>query len=125
LVAIGALALWQPVALWLAALLPLAAAAALLDWRFHRFALDGDMLFIERGVWSRRLWLVPLANVQAISLSRGPLQRGLGLATLNVDTAGAPVLQGARIIDLRVEIAEALAGRMKPHSSGRKSGTER
>ena len=129
LIAILALSLWERPALFLLALLPLLAVAAALDRGHHRYALAGDLLFVARGVWRRRLWLVPLGNVQSLSLSRGLLQRRLGLATLAIDTAGASMLNAPRIVDLRAGDAEALAAeitrRRRTHSSGRKSGTER
>jgi putative membrane protein len=123
--AILALALWEPAVLLLLALLPLLAVTAALDRRYHRYALADDLLFVARGVWRRRLWLVPLANVQSLSLSHGPIQRRLGLATLAIDTAGAPLLDAPRIVDLRAEDAAALAAEISLYSSGRKSGTDR
>jgi membrane protein YdbS with pleckstrin-like domain len=36
------------------------------------------------------------------------LQRWLGLATLALDTAGAPTFGGPRIVDIRVETARTL-----------------
>ncbi|HYE27480.1 MAG TPA: PH domain-containing protein [Allosphingosinicella sp.] len=126
--AIVALSAWQRPALWLLGLLPLLAVAAALERRFHRYALAGDLLLVSRGVWRRRLWLVPLASVQCWSLSRGPLQRRLGLATLSIDTAGASMLNAPRIVDLRAGDAAALAAelsRARSRHSGRKSGTER
>jgi putative membrane protein len=72
---------------------------------------------------------VPLRTVQSLRLSRGLLQRRLGLATLSVDTAGASLLNAPRIVDLRADVAEALAAeisrRTLAYASGRKSGTER
>lgn len=123
-----ALSVRERAALLLLALLPLLAAWAALDRRFHRYALDDGLLFVARGVWRRRLWLVPLANVQSLGLSRTPLQRRLGLATLAIDTAGAPMLGAPRIVDLGAAEAEALAaeiGRRRRAYSGRKSGTDR
>ncbi|HYJ83595.1 MAG TPA: PH domain-containing protein [Allosphingosinicella sp.] len=109
LVGIAVLTWWQPFAPLLLLGLPILAAAAALDRRFHRYALDGDMLFVARGAWRRRLWLVPVKNVQSLSLSRGPVQRRLGLATLSIDTAGASMINALRIVDLRDEAAERLA----------------
>lgn len=109
LIAILALALWDRQALFLLALLPLLAVTAALERRYHRYALADDLLFVTRGIWRRRLWLVPLKNVQSLGLSRGPIQRRLGLATLAIDTAGASLLGGPRIVDLRAGDAEALA----------------
>lgn len=126
--AILALAVWERAALLLLALLPLLAVAAALERRYHRYALDDDLLFVTRGIWRRRLWLVPLRNVQSLGLSRGPIQRRLGLATLAIDTAGASMLGGPRIVDLRAGDAEALAAeiaRRRRSYSGRKSGTDR
>jgi putative membrane protein len=129
LAGIAALSYWFPLAPALLALLPLLGVAAALERRFHRYGLADDLLFVSRGVWRRRLWLVPLKNVQSLSLSRGPIQRRLGLATLSIDTAGAPLLNAPRIVDLRAETAGRLATeisrRRRDHASGRKSGTER
>ena len=129
LAAVIALSFWWKPALLLLALLPLLAVAAALDRRFHRYALDGDLLFIAHGVWRQKLWAVPLENIQAMSVGRSWLQRRLGLATLSVDTAGAPIMNAPRIVDIRHEAARDLAARMaagrRGHASGRKSGTER
>jgi putative membrane protein len=129
LLAILAASAFFPPALLLLLLVPLLGIGAALQRRFHRYALDGDLLFIARGVWRRRLWVVPVKNAQATSVARSWLQRRLGLATLSVDTAGAPALKGARIVDLRLEtaqqLADELAGARRAYSSGRKSGTER
>lgn len=137
---IAALSYWLPFAPALLALLPLLAAGAALERRYHRYAIGDELLFISRGVWRRRLWLIPLGNVQSLSLSRGPIQRRLGLATLAVDTAGASMINAPRIVDLRGEAAEglvreilrlqSLSGRSRkgisgPQASGRKSGTDR
>lgn len=129
LLAIAAASAFFRPALLLLILLPLLGAGAALQRRYHRYALDGDLLFIARGVWRRQLWVVPAGNAQAVSIARSWLQRRLDLATVSVDTAGAPLTRGARIVDLRLETAEALAGDLaaarRAYSSGRKSGTER
>lgn len=120
IVVIVATTLWRP-ALLLLLLLPLFAVAPFVQRRFHRYALLGDLLFVRRGMWRQRLWMVPIANVQAVSVSRSFLQRRLGVATLLVDTAGAPQFSDPRIVDLKLDAARALAAQL----SGRKSGTER
>jgi putative membrane protein len=128
LAAILAASVWWRPALALVALLPLLGVVAWLDRYFHRYALDGELLFVERGFWRQQLWLIPLANLQALSLGRSWLQRRLGLATLSLDTAGAPAMNPPRIVDLRLEAARALAREIsarRPHSSGRKSGTDK
>ncbi|HEX8513362.1 MAG TPA: PH domain-containing protein [Allosphingosinicella sp.] len=117
LAGIAVLSYWLPLAPALLALLPLLAAGAALERRYHRYAIGDELLFISRGVWRRRLWLIPLRNVQSLSLSRGPIQRRLGLATLAVDTAGAPMINAPRIVDLRDGAAEALAGEISRRRS--------
>ena len=63
--------------------------AAMLRWRVHRHAQDADALYVSRGLLKRRLAIMPYEKTQIITVSRGPLQRGLALATIVVDTAGA------------------------------------
>lgn len=109
LAAIAGLSVWLPLAPALLALLPFLVVGAALQRRFHRYALADDLLFVSRGVWRRRLWLVPLRSVQSLSLSRGPIQRRLGLATLAIDTPGASMIDSPRIVDLPSGIAERLA----------------
>ncbi len=109
LIVIAILSYWQPWAPALLALLPLLGASAALERRHHRYAIADDLLFVSRGFWRRRLWLVPLKSVQSLGLSRGPIQRRLGLATLAIDTAGASMMNAPRIVDLRGDAAEALA----------------
>ena len=119
---------WQPQSLWLLLLLPLFAAASALQRHYHRYALAGDLLFVQRGFWRRHLWIVPAASAQAISISRTRPQRWLDLATLSVDTAGAPMGGGVRIVDLRHAVAKELAAEVASslaQASGRKSGTDR
>jgi putative membrane protein len=129
LLAILAASFRWPAALLLLATLPLLAGVALLQRRFHRYGLVEDLLFVQRHVWAQRLWVVPLGNVQAMSISRSWLQRRLGLSTLSLDTAGAPALYYPRIVDIRDATARVLqadiSARRAAYSSGRKSGTDR
>lgn len=118
---------WRPALLALL-IVPLLVAVALLERRFHRYALTDELLFIKRGVWKQQLWIVPAARTQTVRMTRTFVQRRLGLATLAFDTAGAPVLGGPQIVDIRLERARALAdtlsARLRSYS-GKKSGTER
>ncbi|WP_158266423.1 PH domain-containing protein [Allosphingosinicella deserti] len=99
---------WRP-ALFLLVLLPLLGILAALERRFHRYALDGDLLFVTRGVLKQRLFVVPVSSMQSMNVVRGWLQRRLGVASLAIDTAGAPMTKSPRIIDLPLEAAQALA----------------
>lgn len=102
-------ALFVPVALLALALIPLLVARALLERRAHRYALTPDTLYVRRGWWNQKLWIVPVGSAQSITLSRAPLQRLLGLSTLLVDTAGASALSDPRIVDLHHDTAANLA----------------
>lgn len=86
--------------LWAALWLVVSLAIAFVIWRLgHRWAqvsyehtswmvsLDG--LEISRGVFWRRTITVPRSRIQHTDVVQGPLQRGYGLATLVLFTAGA------------------------------------
>lgn len=91
--------------------LPILGISALLARRRHRWGLVGDTLQVARGVATRREWVVPIDNIQAVTVTRGWLQRRLGLATVIVGVAGA----GGRrpdVEDLTAADAAALAHRL-------------
>ena len=94
------------------ALFALLAMHAGLSWRRHLYAVGEGALFVRRGLFTRRLSIIPFERTQAISVSRGPVQRGLGLASLLVDTAGAPLVHSPEIVDLDAAGAERLADRL-------------
>lgn len=75
--------------------------------RPHGWRLEGDTLHVRHGWFSQDHWLLPLANVQSVSLSTGPVQRRLGLATVAVDSAGGQS-EGLRIRNLAMAEARAL-----------------
>ena len=100
---------WAGVA---AALFLLLALYGLLRWRKHAYALDAQALFVSRGLLKRRLSIIPFGRTQTISVWRGPLQRRLRLASLLVDTAGAPLIRPPEIVDLDARDAEALSDRL-------------
>lgn len=91
--------LWVPEAGFAAGFLALLAVAGIVRWRRHHYALDGAALFVSAGFLKRRRWIIPYARIQNLRLDRGPAQRALRLATLRIDTAGAPMF-GAAIVDL-------------------------
>lgn len=55
-------------------------------WGYH---MGGDAIRIACGLWVRRETIVPFARVQHIDVSRGPLERSFGVATLTLHTAGS------------------------------------
>lgn len=53
------------------------------SWRLSDHGLD-----IRRGVWWRHRVVVPRSRIQHSDIEQGPLQRGFGIATLIIHTAG-------------------------------------
>lgn len=61
-------------------------------WRSFSGCGIGDHLIVGRtGMVVRRTHVVPHARVQSLRLTQGPVQRGLGLADLHVDSPPGPV----------------------------------
>jgi hypothetical protein len=106
---IGLLAFWVPVTvaavavlvltapLWVAVLVAVV-AVALLAWgwvivgrrvRSWGYAERDDDLLVTRGVLRRQLVVVPYGRMQFVDVTAGPLDRRLGLATVQLHTAAA------------------------------------
>jgi putative membrane protein len=70
--------------------LGVAAAAAwqVAYYRRFEYQLTGDGLEIASGVLSRRNREIPLRRIQNVDISRNVIQRALGIAVLDVETAG-------------------------------------
>lgn len=58
------------------------------EWRHTAYALEGGRLMVRTGWWSRRTLLIPLRNVQSVTLKESSLSRRFGIASLAVDIAG-------------------------------------
>ena len=102
----------------LAGLVALGIAASLvapgIAYRFMRFEVTPLGLYLQRGWWTRQWTIVPHSRIQAVETSSGPLERALGLETVEVRTASAaaariPGLDEGRVARLRADLA-ALAG---------------
>jgi putative membrane protein len=61
------------------------------SWRRNGFSLTPDSALLRRGAIWRELVIAPLARIQSISVTQGPLGRRLRLATLSVQTVAGPV----------------------------------
>jgi putative membrane protein len=70
--------------LWSLGLLVAPAGVAWFSYRALGFRLDSDYLAVQSGVFNRQTTIIPRANVQHLSLSRGPLQRAFNLASLRI-----------------------------------------
>ncbi|MCG6119899.1 MAG: PH domain-containing protein [Blastomonas sp.] len=76
---------------WLAslyALLPLVPLICWLHWRAHRYALEGNQLYVRDGFWAQRLTLLPLRRVQSVDIKQSAVSRFIGLADVEVGVAG-------------------------------------
>jgi putative membrane protein len=63
---------------------PAGALWAVASWRSLGHAVAGDHTVVRSGVLVRRTTVVPLANLQHLTLSTRPLRRMLGLATVTL-----------------------------------------
>lgn len=102
-----------------AVLLPLLAILALMvlaapvrRYRALRYRIDDQDLHVARGIWVRTETIVPLARVQHIDVSQGPVERAFSVSRLVLHTAGTlnslVVLPG-----LAREDAEAMRDRIR------------
>ena len=57
-------------------------------WRAWGYREEEDELHIRYGLWTRVRTVVPFGRVQHIDVAQGPVERGFGLATLVLHTAG-------------------------------------
>jgi putative membrane protein len=74
---------------WLLALPALAlVAGGRLSWRRTSRAVDADQLYARQGWWNRAFTIARQVNVQSVTLSRGPLERLRGLATVHFGIPG-------------------------------------
>lgn len=111
LVVLAATAVFPLAGLLLAAL-PVLLAVALLRRRCHRYGLAPTSVQVSRGVLIRRDWTIPYGNVQAVTVTRGPLQRRFGVATVRIDTAGGRGLHRPHVHDVDEDEAAAFVGEL-------------
>jgi putative membrane protein len=83
------------------------AAMRWLEWRNTGFALEAGRLLIRTGWWRRRTLLLPLHNVQSVTLQENSLGRRFGIASLAIDVAGGQIT-GQRVPSLLREQASLL-----------------
>jgi len=53
------------------------------------FSVDGQLVAMREGWWSRHWRFAEIGKLQALQLRQGPLDRRMGMASLWLDTAGA------------------------------------
>lgn len=88
--------------------------------RSYGYAERADDLLVVHGIMFRRLVVVPYGRMQLVDLTAGPLDRALGLATLQLHTAAATT--DATIPGLRPEQAASLRDRLAALGEQRSAG---
>ena len=92
------------------ALIGLSATMAVLEVGRLGYQLRGHDLSLRSGVIKHSIQSLPFSRVQHVNVARGPIERGLGLATLQVSSAGPditiPGLAEADASRIKVLIAE-------------------
>jgi putative membrane protein len=69
-------------------------------WRRYEYALTADTLDIRSGVFGRREREIPLGRIQNVDIRRNVVQRALGIAALDLETAGGGETEAAiRYVD--------------------------
>ncbi|MEM1094443.1 MAG: PH domain-containing protein [Bacteroidota bacterium] len=58
-------------------------------YRYWRFSLDDQELYLERGIFNRVRTIVPLRRIQHLDVSQNLLEREFDLGKLIVHTAGS------------------------------------
>jgi len=84
------------------------------------YVLREDDLLFRRGIMFERIIAVPYGRLQLVDVTRGPLLRSLGLATLKFVTASAAT--GVNLPGLPEAEAEALRDRLVELAETRRSG---
>lgn len=84
------------------------------------YILREDDLLFRRGIMFERVIAVPYGRLQLVDVTRGPLLRALGLATLKFVTASAAT--GVNLPGLLEADAEALRDRLVDLAETRRSG---
>lgn len=109
-------AVWSLIPWWVAAVVAGVGVALSLAYGRARYRILGwltneDFLMVRRGVVGRRLQVVPIHKVQDVSVTATIFQRRLGIATVEVDTAGT-TWSAVVAIDLPREEARRLADQL-------------
>ena len=113
---------WWNIAITIVVSIILLSSAALAFRRVKAigYILRDDDLVFRRGIMFERVIAVPYGRLQLVDVTRGPLLRVLGLATLKFVTAAPST--GVQLPGLNVEDAEELRDRLVSLAETRRSG---
>lgn len=84
------------------------------------YAQRADDLLVVSGIMFRRLVIVPYGRMQLVDVSRGPIDRYFGLATVQLHTAAATT--DATVPGLPLEEAQALRDQLAALGEQRSAG---
>jgi uncharacterized protein len=88
------------------------------NWRAWGYSERKDDLLVKHGVLFRKLSVVPYGRMQFVDVNSGPLERRVGIATVQLHTAspatdaripGLPPDEAARLRDRLAALGEARA----------------
>ena len=85
------------------------------SWKRHGYTVTSDGLLLRRGIVWRKLAVFPLARLQGVSLSQGPIDRAQGVSGAQVHTVPGPItgllsgLERADALALLDEVSVAAA----------------
>lgn len=88
--------------------------------RSFGYAERGDDLLVTSGIMFRRLVIVPYGRMQLVDVKAGPIDRWLGVTTVQLHTAAATT--DARIPGLLPDVAAALRDRLAQRGELRSTG---
>jgi membrane protein YdbS with pleckstrin-like domain len=109
---------WSFAALWPLALIPFVYLISAANYRNLGYTISERYFCSRRGWAGRSTHIVPINKIQAVEIHQSPLDRRLGLATLNVDTAGQAYTGGGpHISNLPMGEARAIANTLAHRAS--------
>jgi len=88
--------------------------------RSFGYAERGDDLLVTSGIMFRRLVIVPYGRMQLVDVKAGPIDRWLGVTTVQLHTASATT--DASIPGLEPDVAAALRDRLARRGEQRSAG---
>ncbi len=88
--------------------------------RSFGYAERGDDLLVTSGIMFRRLVIVPYGRMQLVDVKAGPIDRMLGVTTVQLHTAAATT--DASIPGLEPDVAAALRDRLARRGEERTAG---
>jgi len=98
--------------LFLLFLSPILYYLAKLRYNYRGYYLENDKIYIKRGFWNQKIFIIPIDKVQGIEIVSNFFQRRLNLADLEIQTAANSPFAKASIVDLGIDEANYLSKRI-------------